>query len=197
MKKALFHLSGPLFMAMLLLPASSDAQESRATIQVGDVIKAINANDDQGNLWQLSDHLHAGKYLVVYFYPAAMTSGCTAQACTYRDTAGQLKAVNAEIVGVSADSVNNLRIFKQAHRLNFTLLSDVSAAIARQFGVPMHSGGTVTVTVGGKDIQLTRPFTLARWTFVLDSTGKVLHIDTAVSPQQDASEVIEFIKTLE
>ena len=63
-------------------------------VKVGDSIQAFNANTDEGELWRLPDHLAKNGYLVVYFYPAAMTGGCTAQACAYRDAAADLKAKN-------------------------------------------------------------------------------------------------------
>ena len=83
-------------------------------VKVGDSIAAFNANTDEGELWRLPDHLAKDGYLVVYFYPAAMTGGCTAQACAYRDAAADLKAKNIKVVGVSGDSVNALKFFRKA-----------------------------------------------------------------------------------
>ena len=187
-----------LFLALLILSVSSAvilAQEPAEQIKVGDSIGAFNANDDQGNLWTSSEHMPSGKYLVVYFYPAAMTGGCTAQACAYRDTAAELAAVNANVIGVSGDSVNNLKIFKQAHHLNFPLLSDVTASIAKEFGVPARKGGTFKTTVDGKEVELKRAYSTSRWTFILDDQGKVIFKNTQVNAGQDSANVIEFLKS--
>ncbi|MCF7972254.1 MAG: peroxiredoxin [Phycisphaerae bacterium] len=175
----------------------SFAQDQPKQVEVGDNIPAFNANDDQGDLWQSSTHLAKGKYLVVYFYPAAMTGGCTAQACTYRDNVEDLKKLNIDLVGVSGDPVNNLKLFKQAHALNFPLVSDVNGFIANLFGVPSRQGGSFKTTVNSKAVTLIRPTTTSRWTFILDDQGKVLYKDTQVNAQQDTAKVLAFIKTLQ
>ena len=166
-------------------------------VQVGDSIAAFNANDDQGNLWQSATALAKGKYLVVYFYPAALTGGCTTQACTYRDHTEDLAKLGIQIVGVSGDPVNNLKRFKQAHALNFPLLSDVNGFIANRFGVPLRSGGVFETTLDNETVTLIRPTTASRWTFVLNDQGKVIYKDTQVNVQQDAVKVIAFIKGLD
>jgi thioredoxin-dependent peroxiredoxin len=163
-------------------------------VKVGDTIEAFNANTDQGGLWRLPDHLAKDRFLVVYFYPAAMTGGCTAQACAYRDAATDLKAKNIEVVGVSGDAVNALQVFKQAHKLNFALLSDVNGLIAKRFGVPRREGGSIQRTVEGKDFTLNRGQTSARWTFVLDGQGKLIFKDAKVNAKQDAAKVMAFIR---
>jgi len=173
---------------------SLGAEERPVALAVGDAAPAFNANTGAGDLWQSVDHTAKGKYLVVYFYPAAMTGGCTQQACSYRDQTADLTGLDAEVVGISADPVNNLKLFKQAHSLNFTLLSDVNATIASRFGVPVRAGGTFTTTVDGKEVTLKRPYTFARWTFVIDKSGKVVHKDTSVNASADSSSVAEFLR---
>jgi peroxiredoxin Q/BCP len=69
-----------------------------------------------------------------------MTGGCTKQACAYRDSKDQISSLNAVVVGVSGDDAKNLELFKRAHNLNFTLLSDTDGKIASAFGVPMKVG---------------------------------------------------------
>jgi peroxiredoxin Q/BCP len=64
------------------------------------------------------------KVVVVYFYPAAMTGGCTKQACSFRDDKAVLEALDAIVIGISGDEVQSLQYFKEAHSLNFPLLSD-------------------------------------------------------------------------
>src|SRR5581483_1290619 len=94
--------------------------------------------------WKSSDHV-GKKILVVYFYPADLTSGCTKQACGFRDDMKKLTEKGVEVVGVSGDSVKNHQIFKKVHDLNFTLLADEDGSIAKKFGVPVGKGGTAKV----------------------------------------------------
>jgi peroxiredoxin Q/BCP len=179
-----------------LCVSTSIAQDKAPTPKVGDKIPAFNANDDQGSLWQSSTPQGQGQYLVVYFYPAAMTGGCTKQACTYRDNAEDLKKLNINIVGVSGDPVNNLKLFKQAHALNFPLVSDVNGFIAKLFGVPTRQGGAFKTTIDDTAVTLLRSKTTSRWTFILDDQGRVIYKNTQVNAQQDTAKVMEFIKGL-
>jgi peroxiredoxin Q/BCP len=164
---------------------------------VGSVAPLFNANDHNGDLWQGSEHLGRGHYLIVYFYPAAMTGGCTKQACAYRDDAAPLKEMGAEVVGVSADPVNNLKAFHQAEGLNFTLLSDVNGTIAKLFGVPIRPGGSIQRTVDGREITLTRPHSAARWTFIVGKQGKIVYRSMEVNATQDSQATRAFINGLE
>jgi peroxiredoxin Q/BCP len=179
-----------------LLAMAPAAREGTTDLDVGDTVSAFNANTHSGDLWQSAEHVGQGKYLVVYFYPAAMTGGCTKQACSYRDKAADLDGLDVEVVAVSGDSVNNLKIFKDAYNLNFPLLSDVNGYIARQFGVPANKGGSITRTVDGKDVVMTRSYTLARWTFILGKDGKVLYKDTSVDAGNDGRDAIAFLRSL-
>lgn len=170
---------------------------AQTTVNLGDTLSSFNANDDQGNLWQSSEILKKSKYLVVYFYPAAMTGGCTAQACAYRDHEADLKKLGILIVGVSGDPVNNLKLFKQAHALNFPLLSDVNGFIAERFSVPTRQGGSFQTQINNEPVTLIRSGTSSRWTFILNNEGKVIYKDTQVNAQQDTAKVIAFIQSLE
>ena len=82
---------------------------------------------------KLSDY--AGKKLLLYFYPKAMTPGCTVQAQGLRDSLADLKKYNVEVLGVSPDPVKRLPKFIEKHNLNFTLLSDEEHSLADSFGV--------------------------------------------------------------
>lgn len=162
-------------------------------LELGDRVKPFQANDDEGNLWQSGAFLNK-KILVVYFYPAAMTGGCTAQACAFRDHRTGLASMDVQVVGVSGDAVANLMAFKKVNRLNFTLLSDVNGVIASLFGVPMRKGGSIQKTIDGKAIELQRSFTFARWTFVLDKSGKVIYKNTDVQAQNNGEKIKMFIQ---
>lgn len=163
------------------------------TLHVGDKAPTFAANDQDGNLWKSEDHAGKG-YLVVYFYPAAMTGGCTKQACSYRDQKGGFDDLRVEIVGISGDPVKNLKYFQEAHQLNFTLLSDVSGEIARKFGVPTGQGGVITRSIGGQDKELARMVSASRWTFVIDPQGKVVYKDAEVNAAEDSQKVIAFVR---
>jgi len=182
-------------LTVVLVAVSLAAETPVPVLAVGDPAPAFNANTDAGDLWQSTDHVGKAKFLVVYFYPAAMTGGCTQQACSYRDQRAELAQLDAEVIGVSADPVNNLKFFKQAHNLSLPLLSDVNATIARRFGVPVREGGTFTSSVNGKEATLKRPYTFGRWTFVIGKDGKVLHKDTRVNASADSGNIVEFLQS--
>ena len=103
-------------------------------------------------------------------------------------------AVNVEVLGISADPVTNLKIFRDAYDLNFTLLSDINSLIAQRFGVPIGKGGSIEKIVDGKEITMTRPFTLKRWTFVADPQGKLIYVNTSVKAAMDGDVVLAAIK---
>ncbi|MCH8215552.1 MAG: peroxiredoxin [Planctomycetes bacterium] len=180
-------------MSVGLMSTVSHAAEM-PPLAVGQEVPTFNANDHNGHLWQSESQGDAGKYRVFYFYPAAMTGGCTKQACTYRDRLLDLKEPHVEILGISADPVTNLKIFRDAYDLNFTLLSDVNSLIAQRFGVPIRKGGSIKRTVDGQEITMTRSYSLARWTFVADPQGKLIYVNTSVKAQKDGDEVLAAIK---
>jgi peroxiredoxin Q/BCP len=164
-----------------------------AGVSVNEMAPAIEAKDQDGNVWKLADHLKK-KYLVVYFYPAAMTGGCTKQACSYRDYNKQGGERDLEVVGISGDPVQNLKYFQQAEQLNFTLLSDPAGAIAKAYGVPVREGEkSITRTVDGKEVTLDRANTAARWTFVIDQQGKIVYRDDKVKATADLDNIMAFI----
>lgn len=163
------------------------------TLQVGDNAPSFAANDQDGNLWKVEDHL-GKRYLVVYFYPAAMTGGCTKQACSYRDQKSGFDDLHVEIVGISGDAVSNLKYFQEAHQLNFTLLSDVSGEIARKFGVPIGEGGMITRSINGQEKNLARMVSAARWTFVISPQGKIVYKDAEVNAAEDSQKVMDFVR---
>ena len=164
-------------------------------VQLGDNIAAFAANDDQGNLWTTTDSFRS-KYLIVYFYPAAMTPGCTKQACAYRDDAKKLSEAGAQVVGVSGDSVKNLVAFKNMHNLNFPLLSDVNSVIAHRFGVPSRKGGSINRQIDGTKQDFTRSYSASRWTFIINKEGKVLYKNTKVNAAKDSKSILEIIQGL-
>ena len=180
---------------LLILPASLLQAGGLSGLHVGDRVPGFVANDDTGNLWNLAEQ-SGEKNIVLYFYPAAMTGGCTKQACAYRDRSADLEKLDAVVVGVSGDSVNNLRLFKQAHQLNFALLSDIDGRIAHLFGVPTRAGGSIEREIDGKPYILARGLTTARWTFVIGKDRRILYKNTEVRASDDTAKVIEEIEKL-
>ena len=166
-----------------------------ADLNVGDAAPKFTAIDDRGREWKSSEHV-GKKVLVVYFYPADMTGGCTKQACSFRDDMGGLEKLGVEVVGVSGDSAENHRIFKKAHDLNFTLLADEKGEVAKAFGVPTKMGGSIVREFEGKEVTLTTGVRAERWTFVIGPDGKVIYKNTKVNPEKDAAAVREIVSKM-
>ena len=162
-------------------------------LEKGDKVPDFSAIDENGNAWELSDQ--RADYLVIYFYPAAFTGGCTKQACSYRDHDAAFKLLNAQVIGVSGDEYKNLQKFKEFHNLNFTLLSDADGKIAELFGVPTREGSTIEKEVNGQILQLTKGVTTSRWTFVVDRNGKLVYKDDDVQAATDPETVLKEITT--
>lgn len=162
-------------------------------LNVGDKAPKFKTLADNGSVWDVKDYL-GKKYIVVYFYPAAMTGGCTKQACEYRDFKTDIENADAVVVGVSGDNVDGLKLFKLANDLNFALLSDEAGEIAKKFGVPTHEGGTITKEIDGQNFNLVRGVSASRWTFIIDKNGKVVYKNDEVNATKDTEEVLNFIK---
>src|SRR6188508_735953 len=112
--------SAPSFVqcALALLALSVGRAWSAEEVKVGDTAPSFQAKDDTGADWKSGDHV-GKKILVVYFYPADFTGGCTKQACGFRDDMSKLAGKDVEVVGVSGDSVKTHERFKKEHNLNF------------------------------------------------------------------------------
>lgn len=165
-------------------------------VELGKKVPNFTAINQDGEKWALKKELKAADYLVVYFYPAAFTGGCTKQACAYRDHKGDLQKVGANVVGISGDEPKNLTLFALEHSLNFTLLSDLSGEIADLFGVPHGDGSSIQKEIQGKTVDLTRGTTIQRWTFILDNEGMLIYKDSEVNPGEDSNKVVEFLASL-
>ncbi|ASU22797.1 thioredoxin-dependent thiol peroxidase [Vibrio qinghaiensis] len=103
------------------------------TLTAGTPAPAFSLLDQNGNTVSLADF--SGKKVLFYFYPKAMTPGCTVQAQGLRDVKAELDAHNVVVLGVSTDPVKRLGKFIERDHLNFTLLSDEDHVVAEQFGV--------------------------------------------------------------
>src|SRR3954468_5128292 len=120
----------------------------------GDVIDDFELPDQDGTPRSLSEYL-AGGPVVLFFYPAAMTSGCTAEACNFRDLAAEYAAAGAQRGGISRDKGDKEGQFAELHGFDYPLLSDPDSAVAETFGVKRK------LPLG--------PLSTKRMTFVIDT----------------------------
>lgn len=141
--------------------------------------------DQAGKTVSLTDYL--GKWVVLYFYPKDDTPGCTAEACSFRDEREAIAEFgNAEVVGISKDSVASHARFAKKHNLNFTLLSDPDHATIEAY----DSWGTKKFM--GKEFTGT-----LRNTFIIDPAGYIVKSYRNVSPQKHASQIIKDLQQLQ
>jgi peroxiredoxin Q/BCP len=108
-------------------------------MNIGDSAPDFALQDETGTTRRLSEMLSAGP-VVLYFYPMALTPGCTAESCHFRDLAAEFEAVGAQRVGISADMVDKQKRFSDKHEFDFPLLSDPDKAVARAYGVRRGPG---------------------------------------------------------
>lgn len=108
-------------------------------MDVGDVVDDFVLPDQSGTPRRLSELLATGA-VVLFFYPAAMSRGCTAEACHFRDLSAEFAAAGAQPVGISADAVERQQAFDAGNDLGFALLSDPDRTVAAQFGVKRRIG---------------------------------------------------------
>jgi peroxiredoxin Q/BCP len=100
----------------------------------GDTVDEFEGIDDKGETLRLSSLLEKGP-VVLFFYPAAMTYGCTIESCHFRDLAAEFTEVGAQRVGISADSIDKQAKFSEKHSFDFPLIADADKSIAKIFGV--------------------------------------------------------------
>ena len=180
----LFALLGLLLFAAGSAPAQEDA--TKLKVKEGDKAPdielpatqpgaALPALKDADKL-RLSD-LRGKKNVVMFFYPKAMTRGCTIESCGFRDVAEKFAAADTVIVGISTDTLDAQEQFTKKERLNFPLLADDQMKVSKQLGV-MSPRGKVTQRV----------------TFIIDKQGTIRKIYTKVSPQDHPQEVLTYVK---
>ena len=166
-------------------------------VKVGDKAPAFESVDETGAPFKSADVV-GKKVVILYFYPADFTGGCTAQACGFRDNIDKLGSKNVLVLGVSGDSVATHKLFKAHHKLNFPLLADEKGTVAKAFGVPVNKGDkSPTIDETGKKGQAERGVTIARWTVVIGLDGNVAAIDQVGNAGGDAKRIAEIIKKLE
>ena len=129
-------------------------------LQTGDVAPEFTLPTDDGKEVTLSDL--RGRRVIVYFYPAAMTPGCTKQACDFSDSIDRLKAEGFEVLGISPDKPEKLAKFRERDGLTITLLSDPDKEVLTEYG-----------TFGEKKLYGKVVQGVIRSTFVIDPAGKI------------------------
>jgi peroxiredoxin Q/BCP len=148
-------------------------------MQRGDVVADFDLPDETGAPRKLSEFLARGP-VVLFFYPAAMTYGCTRESCHFRDLKAEFEAVGAQRIGISADKVEKQREFSEKHGFDYPLLSDPDRRIADQFGVKRGISFLPN----------------KRATFVIDTDAKVLAvINSEVNMSAHADKALDVLRS--
>jgi peroxiredoxin Q/BCP len=126
-----------------------------------------------------------GKPVVLYFYPKDDTSGCTAEACAFRDTLPDFSKLDATVIGVSRDSVESHRKFREKYQLSFPLASDTDGSVTEAYGV-----------WGQKSMYGRKYMGIERSTFLIDKTGIIRDIWRKVKVPGHAAEVLGALSKL-
>jgi thioredoxin-dependent peroxiredoxin len=156
---------------------SEQAPSTLTTMDRGDKAPDFELADETGTMRRLSDLLKGGP-VVLFFYPAAMTYGCTKESCHFRDLKAEFEAVGAQRVGISRDKVEKQKQFSDKHQFDFPLLSDPDGAVASQFGTKRSMG----------------PIPTKRQTFVIDTDLTVIDvIKSEVSMGAHADRALKFL----
>ena len=152
-------------------------------LKIGDKAPSFNLKNQDAKVVSLSDL--KGKPVVLYFYPKDNTSGCTKEACNFRDEFPKFGKMKAEIIGVSADSVESHKKFAQKYKLPFNLLSDEKKDVLEKYGVWQE-----------KSMYGKKYMGIVRTTFIIDAKGKISKIFPKVKVENHNEEVMEALKEL-
>ncbi|XP_057767723.1 peroxiredoxin Q, chloroplastic [Salvia miltiorrhiza] len=150
-----------------------------AKVSEGTQAPSFTLKDQNGRTVSLSKF--KGKPVVVYFYPADETPGCTKQACAFRDSYEKFKKAGAEVVGISGDEASSHKAFAEKYKLPFTLLSDEGNKVRKEWGVPSDLFGALP----------------GRQTYVLDKNGVCrLVYNNQFQPEKHIDETLKFLKSV-
>jgi len=159
------------FTGLTLRLWAESGEQTNGKLKLGDPIPDVTAQDQNGKTVNLGQEAKTG-YTLVYFYPKAMTAGCTAQACSLRDSYTELKGKGVKIFGVSVDPIARQKEFEQKNDLPFELLSDTDKKVITAFGVPLINNA------------------LASRQAYLFKDGKLVWLDTKASTDKQAADVL-------
>jgi peroxiredoxin Q/BCP len=169
--KLIYFISAFILFALPSSGISSETPETNGKLSVGDPIPAVAALDQDGKTINLAEVSKNG-YTLVYFYPKAMTPGCTAQACSLRDAYQDLQQKGVKIYGVSLDTVDAQKEFQTKESLPFELLSDTDHKVTAAFGVPLIKSSFATRQA------------------YLFKDGRLVWMDTKASTDKQAADVL-------
>lgn len=150
-------------------------------LTIGSKAPAFSLPADTGETIRLADL--KGKQVVLYFYPKDDTSGCTTEACEFRDSWDDVKKTGAIVLGVSPDDLTSHQKFRRKHHLPFPLLADVDHAVAERYG-----------SWGEKSMYGRKYFGILRNTFIIDAEGRIAQIFTKVKPKGHAEQVLAALR---
>ncbi len=153
-------------------------------IKEGNKAPVFSLPDQDGKKVSLSDL--RGKNIVLYFYPKDNTSGCTKEACQFRDAFPRFKGANALIIGISPDSVESHKKFEKKYELPFTLLSDEKKLVLEKYEVWKE-----------KSMYGRKYMGVERTTFIIDKEGKIRNIFNKVKVSDHEKQVLQALKELE
>ena len=148
------------------------------TLKIGDSAPDFSAKDQDGNIISLNDY--KGKKLVIFFYPKASTPGCTVEACNLRDNYERFKALNYEILGVSADSEKRQTNFRNKHEFQYPLLADEDKTVINAFGI-----------WGPKKFMGREYDGIHRTTFVINEAGIIEDVISKVKTKAHAEQILD------
>lgn len=147
-------------------------------LEAGEKAPPFTLPSDRGDTVSLKDF--RGRKVVLYFYPKDDTSGCTTQACEFRDRWEDVQATGAVVLGVSPDGVASHQKFRDKYQLPFPLLADEDHAVAEAYGV-----------WGEKSMYGRKYMGILRTTFLIDEQGRIGRVFERVTPKGHAAEVLE------
>ncbi len=150
--------------------------------KIGNLAPAFSTVDQNGSKVSLKD-FRGKKNIVLYFYPKAMTPGCTVQACGIRDSKKQFDKLNTLVLGISPDAPGRLVKFIEKQDLNFDLLSDEDHSIAEKYGV-----------WGLKKLAGHEYMGVKRMTFIIGDDGRLKHIMEKVNTKKHHDDVLTYLK---
>lgn len=157
--------------------AKLSSKAGEVTLQVGDKAPDFSLKSDKEETVKLSSY--KGKKVVIYFYPKDDTPGCTKEACSFRDGFSEIQKKGAIILGVSTDSVESHKKFKEKYHLNFQLLSDADKKVVNAYGVWKEKAMYGKKYMG-----------IERTTFVIDENGKIKKVFPKVKVEGHYDEVL-------
>jgi thioredoxin-dependent peroxiredoxin len=143
------------------------------TLEIGSSAPQVSTVDHEGNNIDLGSELDQG-ITVVFFYPKAMTPGCTAQACSLRDAWDELQEYNVKVFGVSSDTAKTQMAFRDKYELPFTLIADTDKVVSKAFGKSRWS----------------------RHAYIFKD-GVLIWKDTSASTAKQAEDILKVLKNLE